>query len=446
MDEYTEHTDKFFIKLTNEERRYFALSPIDECMDTVTFYSKTNLWHTDAIVYFDQDTIVKVIIGKRRILADGRVNYRSYLEYDTSLKTEGRRLLPPLTSKGRAKKLTLSAITAVDPFGCSLALSRDGDRCSYMKVQNARARKYFPIGEHERIAKITSDAEFHEFAKYYIATCPDGYFERLQDFKDAKKVTVKYKPGDIFRMELDRTHYCYGIITGEIKKLRKLPELPKKHSFLSLMTVPIAVRLYRLITERKDLTACDLADVPLGRMSVCSDNDIIWGRHTIVDSKELTVDDIEFNLICQKIRPEIANFTYAAHDMFIRDGLFFSRDGYGLYVEWGFSQAYVASEDIPDSLRDLLSDYISAHSGVSISIDPQNAIINESYRNYTEHKYDLLNPENRVLKNELFSALGLPADAEFDDFANKFGGPSLATLCEWINGQKKNKKGSDTQA
>lgn len=439
MDEYTEHTDKFFIKLTNEERRYFALSPIDECMDTVTFYSKTNLWHTHAIVYFEHDTIVKVIIGKRRILADGRVNYRSYLEYDTILKTEGRRLLPPLTSKGRAKKLTLSAITAVDPFGCSLALSRDGDRCSYIEVQNARARKHFPVGEHERIAKITSDAEFHEFAKYYIATCPDGYFERLQDFKDAKKVTVKYKPGDIFRMELDRTHYCYGIITGDVRQIRSLPEIPNNHSLHSMMTVPIMVRYYQLTTERADLTANDLSGVPLGRMEICSDDYILYGTHAVIDRKALTPDDIEFHLICTKISPRSTKVSALAQDMLMRAGLL-CKDSYSLYVEWGFAQAYLAFENIPDKLRALLEDYIPAHSGVHLSIDPRKAVPDEKYRNFTEYKYDLLNPESRALKNELFSALGLPTDAEFDDFANKFGGPSLATLCKLINGQKNFKK------
>lgn len=54
-------------------------------------------------------------------------------------------------------------------------------------------------------------------------------------------------------MELDRTHYCYGIITGTIKKFTAMPELPEKHSLRQLMMVPIMVRAYQLITEDPNL-------------------------------------------------------------------------------------------------------------------------------------------------------------------------------------------------
>ena len=51
------------------------------------------------------------------------------------------------------------------------------------------------------------------------------------------------------------------------------------------MSVPIMVRYYDIITENADMTAEKLKDVPLDRLEVCVDNDIIWGTHTVVDHK-----------------------------------------------------------------------------------------------------------------------------------------------------------------
>ena len=49
-----------------------------------------------------------------------------------------------------------------------------------------------------------------------------------------------------------------------------------------------------------------------GRMMICSDNDIIWGTHAIVDHKKLEPNEIEFHLvsvpvhdICNRFRSDM---------------------------------------------------------------------------------------------------------------------------------------------
>lgn len=417
----------FMITLTNEERRYLGLSPVSPDWDTLAYYSKTNLWYTRVTAFFDGNTIIKVISETKRVLADGTANYKSYVEYDTKLDTVERKQLLPLTSRGKPKSLSASNINAVTPFGCNFAIVYEPGKDTLLRLTNPRANKEFPIGEWDAIAAIRSETDFHAFMNTYISTCQDHYFDRLQVFKSAKKVTVKYKPGDIFRMELDRTHYCYGIITGKIENLKAMPELPEKHSLRQLMMVPIMVRPYQLITDNPNLKADELCHIPLGRVQIVGDNDIIWGTHSIVDYKPLTPDDLEFNFVCTKIISYSQHNTLFTQDMFMRDGLIPQQE-YTLYIEWGFTQTNLRYDQLSDKLKAFLADYSSPHGGVSMRIDPRSAVPDERYRQCYSYRKNLLNPENREMLNEIFTCLGLNTDTTFDQFAEKFGSLTLQQI------------------
>ena len=421
---------ELLITLTNEERRYFALAPIHPAWDTNSFYSKTNLWYTKTIVFFDGDTIVKVISETKKDSKSGGIE--TYTEYDTQLQTSDRSMLIPLTARGKAKPLTASNINAVRPFGCSLTIQFLFGKDTEMWLVNSRANRVFPIGEQDTIAAIRSEDDFHSFAKNYISTCRSDYFDKLEEFKSAQKVTVKYKPGDIFRMEYDRTRYCYGIITGDVKKIKAMPELPEKHSLRKLMMVPIMVRFYQLITENPNMTAENLSGVPLGRVEICGDNDIIWGTHKIVDHKMLEPEDIEFNFVCTKVLFSEPHNTLFTQDMLIRDGLIPKRE-YTLYIEWGFAQTNLRFDQLSDRLKAMMEDYSSPHGGVAMSIGAYDAVVGEKQRGYYSYRKNLLNPENREILNEIFSCLHLSSDTTFDQFAEKFSGITLREIADRMN-------------
>lgn len=417
----------FMINVTNEERTYLGLASILPKWDTLVYHSKTNLWHTRVTAFFDENTIVKVICETKRILDDGITNYEEYSEYDTKLVTDNRNQLLPLTPRGKSKPLSASNINAVTPFGCKFSIIFEREKDTFLVLSNPRANKEFPVGERDAVSVIHSDADFHTFMKNYIDTCADDYFDKLQAFKAAKKITVKYRHGDIFRMEFDRTRYCYGIITGDIKKLKSMPEMPAKHSLRQLMMVPIMVRYYQLITDDPNLKAEDLCNVPLSRVNIVGDNDIIWGTHTIVDHKPLTSDDLEFNFVCTKIISHSSRITMFTQNMFMRDGLIPEQE-YTLYIEWGFAQTSLSYAQLSDRLKEMLVDYSSPHGGVSISIDPCKAVPDAKYRQHHSYQKNLLNHENREILNEIFSCLGLNADTTFDQFAKKFGGLTLEEI------------------
>ncbi len=415
------------ITLTDKERRYFALSPLSPDWECLCFYSKTNLWYTRVTVYFQGDVIVKVISETNKVLDGNNICYKEYTEYDTNLATDCRNFLLPLTTKGKPKPISASNINSVTPFGCRFTIAFETGKETAMRLVNPRANREFPIGEWEKVSVIGNEEDFHEFMREYIDSCREDYFQKLYNFKSAKKVTVKYKTGDIFCMELDRNRCCYGIITGEIRRIKKIDGFPEKHSFNHLMTVPIMVRFYQLITEKNGLKADDLKNIPLGRVRICSDNDIIWGTHRIVDHKELEPEDLEFNFVCTKVISESPHTTLFTQDMLLHDKII-PKQKYNLYIEWGFSQTVLKYEQLTPKLKEYLEDYYSPHGGVSLSIDPRDAVLDEKYRQYYTYKNNLLNAENRDMLNEIFICLGLDKDITFDKFAERFGGLSLKDI------------------
>lgn len=401
------YPDRCMFSLTNGERRYLALDPIPDDAESITYIRKEDSRSTRVTAFFQGECIVKVI-NETLAGRDGVIWLRKYEEYDTHLLTDGRKMLLPLTARGKPKKLTPSNINAVTPFGCCLQieLRSGGHFATEVSLRNPRSSRRFPLGERDAIRTIQSEEAFRSFLASYIATCRADYFEKLQAFRTAQKETVKYRPGDLFRMDYDRTRYCYGIITGDLARLKAMARLPEDHSFCHLMTVPIMVRLYALVTEDPDLTPGDLSHVPLGRVIICSDNDIIWGTHPVIGHRDLMPDDLYFKLNCTLQTHYTGRFT---------------REGCSMHIEWGFARVALTYDQISDELKGQLDRFPLQTYGVCTGIDPSFASP-EGTSNLADYTQDLLHPKNSDLLPAVFACLGLEADTTFDQFAEKFGG------------------------
>lgn len=428
---------EFYIELRNSERKYFGLNEIVTPEDTTTFYSKTNFWYKRTTLFWKAETVVKVIVEENCVIKDGTINFRSYCEFDTEIHTENREMVLPLTNRGKKKKLSATNIINIMPFGCTFYFYIDSAyerEHVHLSACNQRSNQRLAIGEQERINKIRNAHDFREFVEYFIATCPDDYFERVNLMKTSKHITVKYRVGDIFRIELDRFNYCYGLIIGEAKKIQKWPELPERHSLRNIMMVPLMIRIYDIVTSDKNLTTTQLKDVPLGNMRLCGDNDIIWGIHPIVSHKELEPEDIHFNFVCTKYYNEDRRCTVFTQDFLTSSNIISTPKKYNLYLEWGTAATTLSYSQLSDKLRDYLSDYRSPYGGVSMGISPDKyAVSDEEFKNSAIYKYDIFKEHNSELRLELFSCLGLPADATFDDFAKMYGGLTKAEIVKKIN-------------
>ena len=430
------------IMLTDDERRYLALDPIDKSWDTECIYSALHDLRKRVVMFYDGDTIVKVI--EEYTYADGKKYIRNgYSEFDTRLKTDKRTMLLPLTDRGRAKPLTPTNVMAIDPFGCSFGITFH-DGYTNMWAWNKRNSQEIAIGEKDRVNKIHNDSDFHEFMQYYMSTCPDDYFERIAEVRDMKHQTVKFKAGDIFRCQNDREHYTYGLILGKTRDIEKWEELPKEHSFRHLMTQPLIVRMYDFVTDDADMTAQKLKDMPLRPPEICSDGDIIWGRHKIVDHKELVPDDIEFCIHLTRIFIKNEHVTPFTAEMFIREDekkCRKTREPMSLYIEWGFVSTEIPWENVPDNIRDMLKERSWSNGGVSLGISGAycgmtlTQILKEHPKNILGG--DLLYPENRERLDMIMTFLGLPKGAGYDDFAKKYAGITRKEYIDILN--RKNK-------
>ena len=404
---FTDHV--YCITLTEEERRYLALDGLNPSWEKETLYNVTGICHNRMILFYEADTIVKVIYEEYGV-KDEKIASQNYTEFDTKLATDHRNMILPQTARGRAKKITISNVLSIMSVGCNFCIyMRDKSR---MAVWNPRNNQDLFIGDADKVKDIKSDQDFHAYMKYYMSTCPDDYFDRVNEIRTLPHQTVKFGPGDVFRCQIDRNHYTYGLILAKTRELEKWKDLQAPHIFRELMGQPILFRMYDFVTTDKSMTVEQLQNMKMRPPELYQDNDIIWGTHQIIGRKKLEVDDIQFNV--------------NVGDVFLQYGKQRSRNPDLIYIEWGFTTATVPKDHLSEEIKEMLSDHTYHEMGGAFHITGKNCgktlseILKETPGHYLQG--NLLLPENRDKFNCIMNFLGLPDDCSYDDFADKFGG------------------------
>lgn len=270
--------------LTNEERRYFGLEPI--LPDWERFTIKPGY-----VVYFDGDVIRK-IISMCTFSGKGWENFFDYIETDNEIHTRERQVVLPRTKRGKEKKLNYTSINSMIPTGCSVQINlRNPNNGSSLYVRNVRNSISLPIVIPDDLDTLT---QFREWLTGFMAACPADYFDKVERMKHTSHRTIKYFNGDIFRFEIDLEHYGFGLIMGQLRKMKKDGLLRDEHILNDTLGIPLLVRLYLLKTTDKDLPAEQIAAHPLGGTFLMMDNQVIWGAYEIVGNKTLEESDIDF--------------------------------------------------------------------------------------------------------------------------------------------------------
>ncbi len=425
--------DGFIINLTSEERKYLALNDINPDWEKTEIYSKSfgGRYLSRFTCFYEGDVIVKYIHEEYNS-SDNLYEY--YCEADTSLKTDDRKMLLPLTKRGHSKPVTASNVMAIMPFGCEFEIWYT-DETAEMYLRNIRNNQHVEIEKTAQLQSISSENDFHEFMNWYISTCPPSYMDKIKEMRTLEKKTIKYKVGDIFRCEHDRSNYCYGLIIGKIEDMKKWEEFSETHTIRELMGKPILIRLYDFVTDNPNMTAKELEDIPLRPSQYCMDNDIIWNVHKIVGHKKLTKNDIQFPLIISKRIPmNHEKPRYTNPDLI-------NVDSFNAYIEWGTAQLFFRWNDIPQEIGQLiLLGYGNYQRGVNCFIMCEycgktlDEILEEDPKDCIKH--ELLLPENQNKLRFAMKALGLSENADFDEFAEKFGGMTRKDYLEKIYNPK----------
>jgi hypothetical protein len=223
-------------ELTNEQRVYFGLEPIEPLWDRVILDGDT--YRQASILYYDGDIIKRHIVSSKD----------QYQEKQYDDVTRDRRILLPKTGKGKEKKLTASVLESRQPTGVYVSIDSTGRlfignyRTQTTFYDSSWEKKYIKDVPLESIRNVITD---------YIETAQDGYLGDITEFKQAQRKLVKLKAGDFFAFKLSRTEYSFGRVLLNIDHLKKKNVISKEHGLNLLMTKPVLVKVYAYISDSK---------------------------------------------------------------------------------------------------------------------------------------------------------------------------------------------------
>lgn len=276
--------NEYIIDLNDRYRCYYGISPISDSWDRETMYSVTHEIKKRTILFFEGNTI------KKYIYEEYSAAYSYYEECDLNAETDSRKLLLPKTSRGRAKPLTPSMLRT-PTYMCGhliVHFSKDGN--GGVTSFNSSNDQLLPLPPDN----ISSRQDFIDYTEKYIESCPKEYENVLNNFRIKTRAYIKFKAGDIFRVQLTPTLYTYCLILGRVREILKWEEIPPNHPLQSIMCQPIAFRQYDIITDDPNMTADTLKKYPLLITKYAQDNEILFETYPIVCRKHLEPSDIDF--------------------------------------------------------------------------------------------------------------------------------------------------------
>ena len=191
-------------ELTNEQRKCFALTPVDESWKRVIMKpAPSDDFETAA--YIDGAVIRKCVqCGENHYI---ETDYCERVSDDFSL-------LLPVTQKGKAQKLTAAALTKRS--GRGMCLSFDGE---YVSLFSCVSNKYYYSNIHASdIPGCFCKHNIENFAAWVENWCADTSEEDIADvsaFSKEGRSHARYKEGDVFRLKIGRRQYGETYIRRE---------------------------------------------------------------------------------------------------------------------------------------------------------------------------------------------------------------------------------------
>lgn len=395
------------IDLDDRQRYYYGLSPLNPNWDREVRFSATHQWRKRTEIFFEGD-VVKKLICEGKVGEDG---CKTYLEADMNVATKDRKRILPKTDRGRSQTLTPSLLQTPAYMLAQLHVGLDNSpsgESSYISCFNSSNDLELPL-PHQT---LRTKEDFAKYTEEYILSCPEHYHLLLDNYIHKKHVTVKFNAGDIFRVQISPTLYCYALILGKVRQIEKWQELPAGHPMRKMMAQPIICRQYAIITENPHMTADELREIPLLDMQFAQDNEIFWGTYPIVCSKKLEENDIDLGFGLNS-RLKTVVWGFAMHT--------FDEDECGIFHRGG-KELFLCYNGITKTF--------SMTYGVSVSIRIETNRYQPGIIQRPETAKD-------VLKKTIARHFGFPIETACDEFAEKFGGITRRQYIELAERRKK---------
>ena len=375
---------KLIVELTNEQRKYLGLIPVEEHWELVKF-------DNGIYYYFEDDTIKKEI----------KVSKNYYHEAELNEKTaENRTMILPKTKRGKIKKFNYTATESFSPFGTYFTFSTDGVIIANYTTQRTYYSEIFSEKE-----KISLD-DLKKWLDKWMKETTEEDLEEIEEFKNAKRKHCKFNEGDFFAFKISRREWCFGRILMDVSKLRKDEnfEKNKNYGLAHLMGKPLIIKVYHKISDNKNIDLKELSKCLALPSQAIMDNIFYYGEAIILGNLPL--------------KPE-------ENDMFISVSESISGiDKNIAYLQYGLIYREIPLSDYEKLIKELkIGAQTLRREGIGFVIDTyklKECIESKSnspfWEKYKKHNVpDLKNPDHIELKRKIFKAFGLDADKTYEE-------------------------------
>ena len=375
---------KLIFELTNEQRKYLGLIPVEEHWELVKF-------DNGIYYYFEDDTIKKEI----------KVSKNYYHEAELSEKTaENRTMILPKTKRGKIKKFNYTATQSFSPFGTYFTFSTNGVIIANYTTQRTYYSEIFSEKE-----KISLD-NLKKWLDKWMKETTEEDLEEIEEFKNAKRKHCKFNEGDFFAFKISRREWCFGRILLDVSKLRKDENFKKNKNYglANLMGKPLIIKVYHKISDNKNIDLKELSKCLALPSQAIMDNIFYYGEAIILGNLPL--------------KPE-------ENDMFISVSESISGiDKNIAYLQYGLIYREIPLSDYEKLIKDLkIGAQTLRREGIGFVIDTyklKECIEAKSnspfWEKYKKHNVpDLKNPDHIELKRKIFKAFGLDADKTYEE-------------------------------
>ena len=375
---------KLIFELTNEQRKYLGLIPVEEHWELVKF-------DNGIYYYFEDDTIKKEI----------KVSKNYYHEAELNEKTaENRTMILPKTKRGKIKKFNYTATQSFSPFGTYFTFSTDGVIIANYTTQRTYYSEIFSEKE-----KISLD-DLKKWLDKWMKETTEEDLEEIEEFKNAKRKHCKFNEGDFFAFKISRREWCFGRILMDVSKLRKDENFKKNKNYglAHLMGKPLIIKVYHKISDNKNIDLKELSKCLALPSQAIMDNIFYYGEAIILGNLPL--------------KPE-------ENDMFISVSESISGiDKNIAYLQYGLIYREIPLSDYEKLIKELkIGAQTLRREGIGFVIDTyklkecieakSNSPFWEKYKK--RNVPDLKNPDHIELKRKIFKAFGLDADKTYEE-------------------------------
>ncbi|ATV65788.1 hypothetical protein CTM86_03855 [Fusobacterium pseudoperiodonticum] len=375
---------KLIFELTNEQRKYLGLIPVEEHWELVKF-------DNGIYYYFEDDTIKKEI----------KVSKNYYHEAELNEKTaENRTMILPKTKRGKIKKFNYTATQSFSPFGTYFTFSTNGVIIANYTTQRTYYSEIFSEKE-----KISLD-NLKKWLDKWMKETTEEDLEEIEEFKNAKRKHCKFNEGDFFAFKISRREWCFGRILLDVSKLRKDENFKKNKNYglANLMGKPLIIKVYHKISDNKNIDLKELSKYSALPSQAIMDNIFYYGEAIILGNLPL--------------KPE-------ENDMFISVSESISGiDKNIAYLQYGLIYREIPLSDYEKLIKDLkIGPQTLRREGIGFGIYTyklKECIESKSnspfWEKYKKHNVpDLKNPDHIELKRKIFKAFGLDADKTYEE-------------------------------